>query len=58
MILRTQAMAEDEPNTEKRLKTRAEVESLFDLGESGGSNIAGDKDSMIAEAFDSEARKG
>jgi hypothetical protein len=58
MILRTQARAEDEPNTEKRLKTRVEVESLFDLGESGGSNIARDKDSMIAEAFDSEARKG
>jgi hypothetical protein len=50
-------MPGDEPNNEAAPKERAEVESLFDLGDSGGSNIAKDKDSMIAEAFDSEARR-
>jgi hypothetical protein len=36
-----------------RPESRADVSSIFDLGASGGSNIAVDKDSMIAEAFDS-----
>jgi hypothetical protein len=31
------------------------IESIFDLGNSGGSNIAKDKHSMIAAAFDAEA---
>ena len=31
------------------------IESIFDLGSSGGSNIAKDKHSMIAAAFDAEA---
>jgi hypothetical protein len=31
------------------------IEALFDLGSSGGSNIAKNKDAMIAEAFDAEA---
>ena len=31
------------------------IEALFDLGSSGGSNIAKHKDEMIGEAFDFEA---
>ena len=36
-----------------RPKTKADVSCIFDLGSSGGSNIAVDKDLMIAEAFES-----
>jgi hypothetical protein len=36
-----------------RPEVRPDVSSIFDLGTSGGSNIALDKDSMIAEAFGS-----
>ncbi len=32
-----------------------EIEALFDLGSSGGSNIARHKHEMIEEAFDFEA---
>jgi hypothetical protein len=32
-------------------ETTADVDSVFDLGSSGGSDILRDKDSMIAEAF-------
>jgi hypothetical protein len=35
---------------------KADVTSVFDLGNSGGSNIARNKDSMIAEAFHSKAK--
>jgi len=35
-----------------RPKSGADVSTIFDLGSSGGSNIAKNKDSMIAEAFD------
>ena len=31
------------------------IEALFDLGSSGGSNIAKHKDEMVGEAFDFEA---
>lgn len=31
------------------------IESIFDLGSSGGSDVARDKHSMIEEAFDAEA---
>jgi plasmid stability protein len=34
-----------------RPEAKADVTSIFDLGSSGGSNIAVNKDSMIAEAF-------
>jgi hypothetical protein len=40
-----------------RPEARANVSSIFDLGASGGSNIAVDKDSMIADAFDSVRRR-
>lgn len=40
-----------------RPETRADVTSIFDLGASGGSNIARNKDSMIAEAFESTRSK-
>jgi hypothetical protein len=40
-----------------RPETRADVTSIFDLGVSGGSDIARDKGSMIAEAFDSVRSK-
>src|SRR4030095_12125995 len=40
-----------------RPETAAHVESIFDLGSSGGSDIASQKDSMIAEAFHSTRRK-
>jgi hypothetical protein len=36
-----------------RPEMKADVSSIFDLGASGGSNIAVNKDSMIAEAFSS-----
>lgn len=35
----------------------ASLECVFDLGSSAGSDIAQDKDSMIAGAFASEARR-
>ena len=38
-------------------KTVADIACVFDLGSSSGSDIARDKDSMIAEAFDSEGVK-
>ncbi len=34
-----------------RPETKADVSRIFDLGRSDGSNIAADKDSMLAEAF-------
>ena len=40
-----------------RPETSAHVDQIFDLGSSGGSDIAGQKDSMIAEAFHSTRRK-
>lgn len=40
-----------------RPEAAANVDRVFDLGDSGGSNIAKDKDSMIAEAFHSSRRK-
>jgi hypothetical protein len=36
-----------------RPETKVDVSSIFDLGSSGGSHVARDKDSMIAEAFES-----
>jgi hypothetical protein len=40
-----------------RPETAAPVDRIFDLGSSGGSDIASQKDSMIAEAFHSTRRK-
>ncbi len=40
-----------------RPETAAPVDRIFDLGRSGGSDIASQKDSMIAEAFRSRGRK-
>jgi hypothetical protein len=40
-----------------RPKTAAHVDRIFDLGTSGASDIASQKDSMIAEAFQSSRRK-
>ena len=40
-----------------RPETAAHVDRIFDLGSSGGSDIASQKDSMIAEAFHSARRK-
>ena len=40
-----------------RPETAAHVDGIFDLGSSGGSDIASQKDSMIAEAFHSTRRK-
>jgi hypothetical protein len=40
-----------------RPKFGADVSTIFDLGSSGGSNIAKNKDSMIAEAFDAVRRR-
>src|SRR5882762_8277713 len=40
-----------------RPETAAHVDRVFDLGSSGGSDIASQKDSMIAEAFHSTRRK-
>lgn len=36
--------------------TTADPASVFDLGRSGGTDIARDKDTMIAEAFSSKQR--
>ena len=38
-------------------KTKADVTCVFDLGSSGGSNIATEKAAMIAEAFHAARRK-
>src|SRR5246500_4546438 len=40
-----------------RPETAADVDRIFDLGSSGGSDIASQKDSVIAEAFHSTRRK-
>lgn len=40
-----------------RPETTAHVDRIFDLGSSGGSDIASQKDSMIAEALQSTRRK-
>src|SRR5262249_19233313 len=40
-----------------RPETAAHVDRIFDLGSSGDSDIASQKDSMIAEAFHSTRRK-
>jgi hypothetical protein len=40
-----------------RLETAVEVDRIFDLGSSGGADIAKDKDSMIAAAFHAKSRK-
>jgi hypothetical protein len=40
-----------------RPKAARGVDGIFDLGNSGGSDVAKDKDSMIAEAFDASGRK-
>jgi hypothetical protein len=38
-------------------QARGDVTSVFDLGNSGGSDIAKNKDSMLAEAFHSTPKK-
>jgi len=40
-----------------RPQAGANVDAIFDLGSSGGSNIAKDKDAMIAEAIDSSRKQ-
>jgi len=40
-----------------RPDTTIAVDLVFDLGSSGGANIARDKDAMIADAFASKPRK-
>jgi hypothetical protein len=40
-----------------RPQTAGHVDRIFDLGSSGGSDVASQKDSMIAEAFQSTRRK-
>jgi len=40
-----------------RPQTQADISCIFNLGSSGGSNIARDKDAMIAEAFDQARRR-
>jgi hypothetical protein len=40
-----------------RPKTSADVSSIFDLGSSGGSDIANNKDSMVADAFAARRHK-
>jgi hypothetical protein len=40
-----------------RPEVPADVDCVFDLGDSGGSDIAGNKDEMIGEAFRSSRKK-
>ena len=40
-----------------RPESTSDVDRIFDLGNSGGSDIGSDKDSMVAEAFHSSRRK-
>jgi hypothetical protein len=40
-----------------RPETANDVDRVFDLGNSGGTDIARDKDSMVAEAFHSRRKK-
>lgn len=41
-----------------RPKATVDVHGIFDLGNSGGSDIAKDKDSMIAESLQVSRRRG
>jgi len=38
-------------------RRRGDITSIFNLGASGGSNIARDKDAMIAEAFEHGSKR-
>ncbi len=40
-----------------RPETAVAVDRIFDLGSSGGADIASDKDSMIADAFQSKRKR-
>lgn len=55
-----QERIEPEDDSREAVRATAEVEAggIFDLGDSGDFDIANDKDSMIAEAFDSLHRRG
>ncbi|MGA2538351.1 MAG: hypothetical protein ABSF53_20235 [Terracidiphilus sp.] len=52
VIVRTETSSEGEMREPPSPSPKADG-GIFDLGDSGGSNIAVDKNSMIAEAFDS-----
>jgi hypothetical protein len=41
-----------------RPRAKIEVDSIFDLGNSGGSDISKDEDAMIAESVDALHRRG
>lgn len=40
----------------RQTEPKTDISAIFNLGSSGGSNIAKDKEAMVAEAFD-QARK-
>jgi hypothetical protein len=56
MLDRQQITLEEVEQSRTRPVPGVNVTCIFDLGVPGGSNIAKDKDSMIAEAFDSAQR--
>jgi hypothetical protein len=58
MNKQTQLLPESESQRHVHPETQADESRIFDLGDSGGSDIAANKDSMIADAFDSMRRRG
>ena len=58
MDVRAQIVPEGVPQYQAPAPNKVEEGRIFDLGDSGGSNIAANKDSMIAEAFVSLRRQG
>ncbi|HXR40738.1 MAG TPA: hypothetical protein VN776_16660 [Terracidiphilus sp.] len=58
MDVQTKSLPEGTPPEQEHAPSKADASQIFDLGNSGGSNIAADKDAMIAEAFDSLRRRG
>jgi hypothetical protein len=52
-----QVLPEGESTRHASTEAQPDVGCIFDLGGSGGANIAEDKHSMIGEAFDSLHKK-
>jgi hypothetical protein len=58
MNAQTQGSPKFETREQAPVPAKAGVNQLFDLDDSGGSNIAKEKDTMIGEAFDSLNKQG
>jgi hypothetical protein len=58
MDVRTKSLPEGAPQEQEPASSKADASQIFDLGGSGGSDVARNKDSMVAEAFDSLRKRG